>query len=50
MYRKWLKTGISLTVVMGLTWISGVAVFHEALLPFAYIFTICVAFQVTPYT
>ena len=33
--------------VMGLTWITGVLVFHEALIPVAYIFTIFVAFEVT---
>ena len=32
---------------MGLTWITGVLVFHEALIPVAYIFTIFVAFEVT---
>lgn len=34
-------------IVMGLTWIVGVAFFNGDLLPFAYIFTILVAFQVT---
>ena len=34
---------------MGITWIVGVLVFHEALLFVAYIFTIFVAFQVHAY-
>lgn len=46
-YRKWIKTAASLTSVMGLTWITGVIVFHKALIPVAYIFTIFVAFEVT---
>ena len=46
-HRKWIKTAASLTSVMGLTWITGVLVFHEALIPVAYIFTIFVAFEVT---
>ena len=45
--RKWIKTSISLTAVMGLTWITGVLVFDESLIPFAYVFTVFVAFQVT---
>ena len=45
--RKWIKTAASLMSVMGLTWITGVLVFHEALIPVAYIFTIFVAFEVT---
>jgi hypothetical protein len=32
---------------MGLTWITGVLVFHEVLIPVAYIFAIFVAFEVT---
>ncbi len=43
---KWLKAVISLTVVMGLTWIIGVLVVErEELLALAYIYTIMVAFQ-----
>ncbi len=43
---KWLKAVISLTVVMGLTWIIGVLVVErEELLPLAYIYTIMLAFQ-----
>ncbi len=43
---KWLKAVVSLTVVMGLTWIIGVLVVErEELLPLAYIYTIMVAFQ-----
>lgn len=44
--RSWLKSSISLMIVMGLTWIVGVLFFNRDLLPFAYIFTILVAFQV----
>ena len=47
--RHWLKTSIALLFIMGITWIIGVLVFHEALLFVAYIFTIFVAFQVGPY-
>ena len=44
--RSWLKVLVSLVVVMGLTWISGVLiVVVDELLPLAYIFTIMVAFQ-----
>ncbi len=43
---NWLKAVISLTVVMGLTWIIGVLIIErEELLPLAYIYTIMVAFQ-----
>ena len=40
-----MKASISLVVVMGITWVMGVIVFTESLLPVAYIFTIFVAFQ-----
>ena len=44
--RNWLKVLVSLVVVMGLTWVSGVLIVEvEELLPLAYIFTIMVAFQ-----
>ena len=44
--RHWLKASISLTVVMGITWIIGVLVIEvEELFALAYIFTIFVAFQ-----
>ena len=44
--RHWLKAVISLTMVMGFTWIIGVLVIEvEELCPLAYIFTIFVAFQ-----
>lgn len=46
LYRSWLKSSISLLVVMGLTWIVGILCFGRDLLAFAYIFTILVAFQV----
>ena len=42
----WLKAVIILMVVMGITWIIGLAVVDvEELLPLAYIFTIVAAFQ-----
>ena len=42
----WLKAVITLIVVMGITWIIGLAVMEtEGLLPLIYIFTIVVAFQ-----
>ena len=42
----WLKAVITLMVVMGITWIIGLAVVErEELLPLAYIFTIVAAFQ-----
>ena len=44
--RHWLKASISLTVVMGITWIIGVLVIEvEELFALAFIFTIFVAFQ-----
>ena len=45
--RHWLKSSISLLVIMGITWIIGVLAFTQALLAVAYIFTIFVAFQVS---
>ena len=42
----WLKAVITLMVVMGITWIIGLAVVEiEELLPLAYIFTFVAAFQ-----
>ena len=43
--KSWLKVLVSLVVVMGLTWVSGVPVAYDKWLPHAYIFTIMVAFQ-----
>ena len=44
--RHWLKASISLTVVMGITWIIGILVIEiEELYALAFIFTIFVAFQ-----
>lgn len=44
--RNWLKACVSLSVVMGLTWILGFLVVEKPQLIFlAYIFTFCVAFQ-----
>ena len=45
-HRNWSKASISLTVVMGITWIIGVLVIEvEELFALAFIFTIFVAFQ-----
>ena len=45
-YSGWLKAVITLMVVMGITWIIGLAVVErEELLPLAYIFTTVAAFQ-----
>ena len=42
----WLKALLSLTVVMGLTWIIGLLVVEvEELAPLAYLYTIAVSFQ-----
>ena len=44
--RTWLKSAVSLTVIMGLTWIPGLFVVgNEGVLPLAYISTILVASQ-----
>ena len=46
--RTWLKSAVSLTVIMGLTWIPGLFVVkHKGVLPLAYICTLLVAFQGT---
>lgn len=44
--RMWLKTSISLVVVMGLTWMIGILFFNNDLVVFAYVITIFIAFQV----
>ena len=45
-FRKWLRAAVLLVVIMGLTWIFGVLIVEvEELVPFAYIYTIMVAFQ-----
>ena len=45
-HRQWIKASVSLTVVMGITWIIGFLVIEvEELFALAYIFTIFVAFQ-----
>ncbi len=45
-FFNWLKSVISLAVIMGLTWIVGVVIIaREELAPLAYIYTIAVAFQ-----
>ena len=44
--KDWLKALLTLSVIMGLTWIFGVLIVEvEELVPLAYIFTILVAFQ-----
>ena len=44
--KSWLKALLTLTVIMGLTWIFGVLIVEvEELIPLAYIYTILVAFQ-----
>ena len=44
--KDWLKALLTLTVIMGLTWIFGVLIVEvEELIPLAYIYTILVAFQ-----
>ena len=44
--RSWLKSAISLVVIMCLTWIVGVLIIRvDEVAPLAYIFTIMVAFQ-----
>ena len=46
LHRNWLRSAVSLVVIMGLTWIFGVLIVEvEHLLPLAYIYAILVAFQ-----
>ncbi len=46
LFFGWLKSVISLAVIMGLTWMVGVVIVaREELAPLAYIYTIAVAFQ-----
>ena len=43
---SWLRSALSLVVIMGLTWIMGLLVVEvDELIPLAYIYTILVAFQ-----
>ncbi len=45
-FFNWLKSVLSLAVIMGSTWIVGVVIVaREELAPLAYIYTIAVAFQ-----
>lgn len=44
----WLRVAVSLSTIMGITWISGIVIFHSSLVALAYVFTIFVAFQVSP--
>ena len=44
--RNWIRVSVSLTVIMGITWIIGVLVIEvDGLFVIAFIFTIFVAFQ-----
>ena len=43
--RHWLKTAISLTLVLGITWLVGLLVFRQELLFVAYVVTIFIAGQ-----
>ncbi len=46
MVRSWLRSAVSLVVIMSFTWIIGIMVLNvEALLPLVYIYTIMVALQ-----
>lgn len=43
---SWLRSTLSLVVIMSITWILGILIIkEEALIPLAYIYTIMVAFQ-----
>ena len=44
-YRHWLKVSVSLTLVMGITWVAGLLVFRKELVTLAYIMTIFIAGQ-----
>eukprot|EP00731_Ephydatia_muelleri_P003333 Em0001g3333a len=43
--KHWLRVSISLTAVLGFTWVFGVLYFNKYLVFFAYIFTICNTLQ-----
>ena len=43
--RVWLKTSISLTIVMGIGWVANVLFFTDKLLFIAYIMTVFIAGQ-----
>ena len=44
-YRHWLKVSVSLTLVMGITWVAGLLVFRKELVTLAYIMTVFIAGQ-----
>ena len=44
-YRHWLKVSVSLTLVMGITWLAGVLVFRKESVTLAYIMTVFIAGQ-----
>ncbi len=43
--RRWIKVSVSLTTVMGITWLGGVLAFTDKLVAVAYIMTILIASQ-----
>lgn len=43
--RHWLKVSISLTLVMGITWIIGLLAYSKSLIAVAYFYTVFVAGQ-----
>ena len=44
-YRHWLKVSVSLTLVMGITWLVGLLVFRKESVTLAYIMTVFIAGQ-----
>ena len=47
-FRSWMKAAVSLTVIMGLTWVPGLFVLmHNEVVPLAFISVFLVAFQGT---
>ena len=44
-YRHWLKVSVSLTLVMGITWLIGLLVFRKESVTLAYIMTVFIAGQ-----
>ena len=43
--RHWLKVSVSLTLVMGITWLAGLLVFRKELISLTYIMTVFIAGQ-----
>ena len=44
-FCRWLCSALSLSIILGLTWIMGVLIVHDALLPLLYIYEILVSFH-----